>query len=116
METFEEFKNSFSYGGRSDMNFKFLKGLPAADAGQFFQELFRVLVETTDGEDPLQLAMLLAAWQERAYSAAEPGWVYDSGPFTPLGKPLSETRLATDRFQRAFYGGGGPGAVRGGRA
>ena len=38
-ETFAEIKNSFSYGKRSDMNFKFLKSLSEEDAGQFFQEL-----------------------------------------------------------------------------
>jgi hypothetical protein len=38
-ETFAEFKTSFSYGSRTDLNFKFLKGLPEAEAAQFFQDL-----------------------------------------------------------------------------
>ena len=38
-ETFEEFKNSFSYASRSDMNFKFLKSLSEQEAGDFFQDL-----------------------------------------------------------------------------
>jgi hypothetical protein len=38
-ESFEGFKNSFSYGSRTDMNFKFLKNLSEEDAAQFFQDL-----------------------------------------------------------------------------
>jgi hypothetical protein len=36
-ESFEEFKNSFNHGTRSDLNFKFLKNLSDKKAGQFFK-------------------------------------------------------------------------------
>jgi hypothetical protein len=38
-ESFKGFKNSFSYGSRTDMNFNFLKNLSEEDAAQFFQDL-----------------------------------------------------------------------------
>lgn len=38
-ESFEAFKNSFSYGSRTDLNFKFLTNLSNEDAARFFQEL-----------------------------------------------------------------------------
>lgn len=34
-ESFLQFKNSFSYGSRSDLSFKFLKNLSEADAARF---------------------------------------------------------------------------------
>lgn len=34
MESFEEFKDSFSYGSRNDLTFKFLKRLPPDDAAE----------------------------------------------------------------------------------
>jgi len=38
-ETFVEFKKSFSYGSRNDLNFKFLAGLSNGEAARFLQEL-----------------------------------------------------------------------------
>jgi hypothetical protein len=50
-ETFEAFKNSFAYGSRTDLNFKFLKGLPVEDAAQFFQDLLWKLGDSfNDGQ------------------------------------------------------------------
>ena len=34
-ESFDEFKGSFSYGSRTDLNFKFLAGLSEEDAARF---------------------------------------------------------------------------------
>ena len=42
-ESFEAFKNSFSYGSRSDLNFKFFKALSEEEAGQFFQGLLTLV-------------------------------------------------------------------------
>ena len=47
-ESFVEFKNSFSYGSRTDLNFKFLKALTPAEAADFFQELLWKLGDTLD--------------------------------------------------------------------
>ena len=39
-ETFEEFRTSFSYGSRTDLNFKFLKSASDAEAAAMFQNLY----------------------------------------------------------------------------
>ena len=48
-ETFESFKNSFSYGSRTDLNFKFLKTLSDEEAADFFQELLWKLGDSIHG-------------------------------------------------------------------
>ena len=50
-ETFGEFKNSFSYGSRTDLNFKFLKSLPDEEAATFLQELLWKLGDAFDDGD-----------------------------------------------------------------
>lgn len=96
-ETLEEFKNSFSYGSRSHLDFKFLKSLPPAEAGEFFHELVSTIAASYDHGRIEDIHDLVHEWQIRAYTPV-PGatrtYVYDDGPFTPLTKPLSESRLA----------------------
>ncbi len=92
-ETFEDFKNSFSYGARSDLNFKFLKHLPPEEAADFFQELLWLLGDFLDDGQSDRLAAALTRWQSRVYSRPT-SWEYDHGPFAPLERPLEETTLA----------------------
>jgi len=92
-ETFAEFKNSFSYGSRTDLNFKFLKQLSDADAADFLQDLLWKLADACDDGDLEPVAQHIRQGQERAY-AGTGQWSYDDGPFTPLGKPLAEARVA----------------------
>jgi hypothetical protein len=92
-ETFTDFKNSFAYGTRSDLNFKFLKNLSDEDAASFFQGLLQDLSNTLDDGNLQRLYKHVSALQARAY--AGPGrWVYADGPFAPLAKPLAAARLA----------------------
>ncbi len=90
---FQEFKKSFSYGSRTDLNFKFLAGLSDEDAAQFFQDLLYKLGDTLDDGDLGRLLAHVYESQIRAY-AGEGYFTYDDGPFTPLQKPLSQSRLA----------------------
>ena len=85
-ETLEEFKDSFFYGSRSDMNFKFLSDLEEAEAGQFFKDLLWKLGDASnDGQfDPV--IEHIFDWQIKAYTG-KPRWTYEAKPFTPLGKP-----------------------------
>jgi len=106
-ETFESFKNSFSYGSRNDLNFKFLKGLPDDQAANFFQELLWILVDSFDNGDYNRLYEHVRNWQIRGYSG-EGKWQYDDGPFSPLVKPLSETRLALFTSSGHFVEGDDP--------
>lgn len=105
--SFQEFKKSFSYGSRSDLNFKFLAGLPDEEAGQFFQELLWNLGDAADDGALDRLLDLMYAWQVRGYTG-EGTWNYDDGPFTPLGKPLTDARLALLTSSGHFVEGDDP--------
>lgn len=92
-ESFEEFKNSFYYGVRSDLNFKFLKDLSPEDAGVFFQNLLWKLGDSMDDGDFNRIFEHIVEAQALAY--AGPGrFVYDDAPFMPVKKPCSQLRLA----------------------
>ncbi|MFK7800948.1 MAG: hypothetical protein AB8G95_04905, partial [Anaerolineae bacterium] len=54
-ESLEEFKNSFSYGSRPDLNFKFLASFSEEEAGDFFQELLNKLGDTINDGDATRL-------------------------------------------------------------
>lgn len=95
-ETFEEFKNSFSYGSRSHLDFKFLKSLPPEEAGEFFHQLVTEIGASYDHGRIEGIHDLVHEWQIRAYTPGEGAkrtYVYDDGPFTPLTRPLAESRL-----------------------
>jgi len=91
-ETFEEFKNSFSYGSRTDMNFKFLNALSDVEAGEFFQELLWKLGDASNDGQLDQVISHIYQWQVRAYSDKSRRQ-YDDAPFTALSKPLSESKI-----------------------
>jgi hypothetical protein len=95
-ESFEEFKDSFSYGPRNDLSFKFLKRLSAEQAGEFFRQMLFEIGDQFDVASSDRLVDLVYDWQVKAY---EPGesvkrpYVYDDHPFTPLTKPLDSTTI-----------------------
>ena len=106
-ESFEEFKGSFSYGSRTDLNFKFLAGLSEEDAARFFQDLLWKLGDALDDGLIDPLAEHIYEWQVRAY-AREGQWKYADSPFTALRKPLSECRLALISSSGHFAEGDDP--------
>lgn len=106
-ESFQEFKKLFSYGSRSDLNFKFLAGLPDEEAGRFFQELLWKLGDAADDGALDRLLDLMYTWQVRGYTG-ESSWNYDDGPFAPLGKPLTDARLALLTSSGHFVEGDDP--------
>lgn len=106
-ESFEEFKKSFAYGSRSDLGFKFLSRLSDQEAGRFFQDLLWKLGDSFDDGHLDRILAHVYEWQVRAYAA--PGeWAYEDGPFTPLEKPLSESRLALMASSGHFVQGHDP--------
>ena len=110
-ESFEEFKNSFSYGSRTDLSFKFLKKLSEAEAAIFISELFRLVGQAQDDGDLDPILQLVYEWQVRAYapdSATTPTWVYDDAPFAALAKPLAESRVALLTSTGHFLAGDDP--------
>ncbi|MEM9464595.1 MAG: glycine/sarcosine/betaine reductase selenoprotein B family protein [Actinomycetota bacterium] len=108
-ETFEAFKNSFSYSTRTNLDAKFLAALDEADAATFFEELIRHAVTVADGTDERarEMALFLKDWQVRAYD--KPGqFSYDDAPFTPLSSPLSERKVALVTSSGHFLDGDDP--------
>ncbi len=106
-ETFEEFKNSFSYGLRSDMNFKFLKSLSDEQAGEFFKDLLWKLGDASNDGGIEAVIDHIYRWQIKAYTG-KPTWEYDDSPFTKLGKPLSEAKIGLLTTSGHFVEGDDP--------
>ncbi|WP_155306912.1 glycine/sarcosine/betaine reductase selenoprotein B family protein [Desulfosarcina widdelii] len=91
-ETFESFKNSFFYGSRSDLSFKFLSHLSDDQAAAFFQGLLSKLVDAYDDGNATPIYEHVRQGQVLSY-AQEARAVYETGPFVLMEKPLSESRL-----------------------
>ena len=106
-ESFEAFKNSFSYGNRSDLNFKFFKALSEEDAGKFFQGLLTLVADAADDGDTGSLADYVIEWQTHGYNNVG-SYSYDDGAFVPLKKPLAESRVALITSTGHFVDGDDP--------
>ena len=106
-ETFEQFRKSFSYGSRNDLNFKFLANLPDEDAARFIQELFRKLRDSYDDGQVERIWDHIIQGQTSAY-ASKVEWAYAEGPFQAMGKPLSRSRLVLITSSGHFVEGDDP--------
>lgn len=94
-ETFEQFKQSFWYGSRSDLHFKFLSSLSDEDAAEFFRQLLEALGDAFDTGDHAPLRDLVYAWQVRAYDGdGHAKFSYDDGPFAARDRPLEDLAVA----------------------
>jgi len=112
-ESFGEFKNSFCYGTRSDLLFKFLQSLPGEDAAEFLRVLLRRVGQAADDGDLAPLVEHVYSSQVRAYE--EEGahgfgshWSYDDGPFAPLRRPVASSRVALLTSSGHFVAGDDP--------
>ena len=95
-ESLGEFKDSFSYGSRNDLSFKFLKRLSPDEAGEFFSELLLAVGDTFDTASATELIDLVYRWQVEAYDpsrSAAQEYVYGDRPFTPLRRPLADSTI-----------------------
>lgn len=91
-ETFEQFKNSFSYGSRTDLSFKFLKAFSDEEGAQFFQTLLEKIGLSLDDGDFKRITDHVVQGQIAAYSKPTT-WTYTDGPFTPLTKMVKEMQI-----------------------
>ncbi len=91
-ETFSEFKNSFSYASRADLNFKFFKGLSDEKTAVFIQTLFTKVVNAMDSGNWQPVAEHVIEGQRLSYDKPA-NFTYDDAPFTPLPKPLRQLKL-----------------------
>jgi hypothetical protein len=111
VESFEEFKDSFSYGSRSDLSFKFLKRLSPEDAAEFFRRLLEEVGHTFDDGDLDRIHRLVYRAQVEGYApdpGVTPAFVYESGPFAPLRRSLSECRVGLLTSSGHFTAGDDP--------
>lgn len=96
-ETFEEFRRSFSYSSRTDLNFKFLKSLSDTEASEFFSTVLQQLGDAYDTGDVAPMIETAIAAQIMAYAPKPadlpPMFEFDSGPFTPPSIPIKEARI-----------------------
>lgn len=91
-ESFSEFKDSFAYGSRTDLSFKFLQLLTETEGANFFQDLLRKVSETIDDGNLDRLVDHVVDGQIHAYR--EPAnWRYDNAPFAALPKAVSELQV-----------------------
>lgn len=98
-ESIAELRQSFFYGTRSNLDFKFVLNLSDAEFGDFLQDLFASLSETMNSGDPTPAIEAAHEWQVRAHAGQNQtpekfAHVYDDSPIAKLGKPLSECRVA----------------------
>lgn len=91
-ETFEEFRKSFFYGSRSDMNFKFMDHMDDEEASAFLQKLFHKIINSLDANDPHLLKETLLEGQVAGY-LRQKNFDYDEGPFVPFAKDPAEATL-----------------------
>lgn len=111
-ETFEQFRTSFSYGSRNDLNFKFLKSLPDDEAAEFLRVLLDRLGDAYDTGDIAPLIDAAIEAQIAGYTPApdtppSPN-TYDDGPFTPMAVPVSEARVGLVNSGGHFVEGDDP--------
>lgn len=92
VESFEEFKDSFDYGSRTDLNFKFLALLSPREAAEFFRDLLWKLGDSFDDRDAGRLIRHAYEWQVRAY-AGHDRWQYDEAPFTHFETTVAQARI-----------------------
>jgi len=110
-ESFASFRTSFSYGSRTDLNFKFLKGMSDEDAESFIQSLFDKLGDAYDTGDVTPLIDAAFEAQIAAYAPDPDAAVYynyDEGPFVPVTKPLAESKVGLLTSSGHFVSGDDP--------
>lgn len=111
-ETFEEFRRSFSYGSRNDLNFKFLKSATDEEAGEFFRVLLDELGEAYD-TGRIEVLIQTAIDAQAAAYAPKPDATpakhdYDDGPFTPTAMPAAGSRVGLLTSTGHFVDGDDP--------
>ena len=90
--TMEDFKKSFFYGSRSDLNFKFLSTVSDEKAEDFIQELFKTIVKGYDTGEFKETYECVINAQTEAYSE-DVKISYDEGPFVPVQKSSDQLKI-----------------------
>ena len=111
-ETFEEFRTSFSYGSRTDLNFKFLKSASDDEAAAMFQQLLGDIGDAFDTGDLDRIIATAIAAQAAGYrpapDAPPAANSYDTGPFAPTSMPMSGSTVGLISSTGHFVAGDDP--------
>ena len=98
-ETLEQFRRSFSYGSRSNLNFKFMKSMSDDEAAAFIEDTLRNLSDAYNTGD-------VAPMIETAISAQIAGYAPDpNGPPPTAGRFVDRAARNIDRGRlcRCFF-------------
>ncbi len=112
-ESIEELRNSFAYGSRSDLNFKFTRDLSDREFGDFLSAMFAATARVADGGDPLDVVNVAYEWQVQAYAGhlgdpdKFPHRKTDT-PLTVMTKPLTEAKIMLLTSSGHFVDGDDP--------
>jgi hypothetical protein len=106
-ESFDSFYQSFSYGSRNDLAFKFLGNLNENDASDFIKGLFLKVIEGVDQNSIQDLSKYILEWQIKAY-AGPVKFSYDQGPFASMKKPVNQSSIALIASSGHFVKGQDP--------
>lgn len=97
VESFEHFRRSFSYGSRSDLNFKFLKNLDDAASTEFLRVILDLIGDSYDTGDLQPLIDIAIDAQIDGYrpdpDAPKGRHAYDTGPFAPTPMPVAGSTI-----------------------
>jgi len=111
-ESFESFRRSFSYGSRSDLNFKFFKSISDDDAARFLQTLLHLLGDAYDTGDVMPLIEAAYQAQVDGYTPSSvsppPKFVYEDGPFASVRTSMAEAKLGMLTTSGHFVEGDDP--------
>jgi hypothetical protein len=107
-ETLRSFLDSFSYNTRTDLNFKFLKGLSEQDAADFLQQLLIKFGDALNSNSLGAIADHIVEGQLAAYRTSGERYAYDDGPFKKLEKPLNKLKTALVTSSVHFAAGDDP--------
>jgi hypothetical protein len=109
-ENLSDFKDSFSYGSRSDLTFKFLTRLDPEEAGLFFGDLLERCGAVLDDGDPSELIDLVIDAQAAAYATRvlPDRYHYDTAPFTSPDRPVADSTVAMITSSGHFVAGDDP--------
>lgn len=107
METFNDFKNSFSYGKRNNLNFKFMSEMTDDEAADFIEELLTKLGKSLNEGNIENVIEHIVQGQKLAYTSLAK-YVYKEGPFNPFIPKLSDAKIGLLTSSGHFVAGDDP--------
>jgi hypothetical protein len=113
VESIEELKQSFAYGSRSNLNFKFLNNLSDDEFGDFLEELLAAVGSTINDGNSAAVIDTAFRWQVQGYNIrlSDPDKFqhrHADVPLASMTKPLAESRVALITSSGHFVDGDDP--------